>query len=332
MDAADVIRMRRQPYLSQKEYENTIKSFDDDYRSLEQEIAETGGNSREQSRLLEAYAGIKWISFQLKFTAGGDLKLLSNELEEVVGAYVRYVDQVAEIHDQDPHPPLMLDEIMDVYVDYVNLLSVADLLHREDLLPRIYKLIANTEYDRSDAVIEELLKFFLNDRPELDDWTWDKPYRWLLEAIDASDVRQREIGMRKYVKSWYREMKGHAGFWGKHEQIDDTFSPYFGYWAMCAAAFSYLYNIDDSSYRDELVYPRDLVEYARSKPRAPVAQSDGSAILRVLGGQSCPRSGMWFSPAKNGSQQFFEQGTIMPAFLDADYGSTIWQWVPTGTS
>lgn len=332
MQNIDIQKMRRQPYLSQAAYENTIKSFEEDYRLLEQKIAETDGNAREQSRLLDAYAGIKWISFQLKFTAGVDLEQLSVELQEIVEAYERYVDQVAKIHDGDSHPGLMLDEVMDVYVDYVNLVSVAVLLHREDLLPKIYKLIANTEYDGSDAIIEELFKFFLNDRPELDDWTWDKPYRWLLEAIDAPDFKQREVGMRKYVKSWYREMKGQAGFWGKHEQIDDTFSPYFGYWAMCSAAFSYLYEIDDTSYQDELVYPKDLVEYARSKPRASVADGDGSMILRVPGGQSCPRSGMWFSPAKDGSQRFFERGDILPAFLDSDYGSTIWQWISTSSS
>ncbi|MBD8563542.1 DUF1911 domain-containing protein [Oxalobacteraceae sp. CFBP 8763] len=45
----------------------------------------------------------------------------------------------------------------------------------------------------------------------------------------------------------------------------DSFSPYFGYWALCAGAFTYLLDIDDSSYRNEMVYPRDLVDYARSE-------------------------------------------------------------------
>ena len=62
-------------------------------------------------------------------------------------------------------------------------------------------------------------------------------------------------------------MKGKVHFWGKHEKIKPEFTPYLGYWAMCAGAFTYLYDIDDSSYRDELVYPKDLVDYARSIPR-----------------------------------------------------------------
>jgi len=47
--------------------------------------------------------------------------------------------------------------------------------------------------------------------------------------------------------------------------LKDSFSPYFGYWALCAGAFAYLLDIDDSSYRNEMVYPMDLVDYARSE-------------------------------------------------------------------
>ena len=36
---------------------------------------------------------------------------------------------------------------------------------------------------------------------------------------------------------------------------------------MCAAAFTYLLELDDSAYRDEMVYPADLVDHARSLPR-----------------------------------------------------------------
>ncbi|PQO91914.1 hypothetical protein C5614_25345 [Massilia phosphatilytica] len=94
-------------------------------------------------------------------------------------------------------------------------------------------------------------------------------------------------------------MRGKVGFWGKHEKITPECSPYFGYWAMCAGAYTYLLGLDDSSYRDEEVYPRDMVDYARSQPRRPVKLPDGSEILRVEGGQPCPSEGTWFSPAKS---------------------------------
>lgn len=38
----------------------------------------------------------------------------------------------------------------------------------------------------------------------------------------------------------------------------------FGYWAFEAALATVLYDLDDSSYRDMLHYPKDLVDHARN--------------------------------------------------------------------
>jgi hypothetical protein len=83
--------------------------------------------------------------------------------------------------------------------------------------------------------------------------------------------------MKRYVENWYSEMKKKAHFWGKHEMISDDFSPYSGYWAMCSAAFTYLYKIDDSSYRDDIIYPKDMVDFARSMPPNSTFTGDGIA-------------------------------------------------------
>lgn len=47
--------------------------------------------------------------------------------------------------------------------------------------------------------------------------------------------------------------------------------------------------------------------------------------IRVEGGKHCPRTGFYFTPAKNNSRQKFNQGDTMPS-LGGDYGMTIWQW------
>jgi len=208
----------------------------------------------------------------------------------------------------------------------VNLLSAAVLLHREDLIPSIFGLIEGGDFDGADAVIEELLKFFEPNRPSLDYWIWDQPYRTLLDAIDEEDVEKRSKLMKKYVSSWYKTMKGKATFWGKHEKIEPDFSPYRGYWAMCAGAFCYLYGIDDSSFREELVYPKDLVDFARSTPRNPVPNANGEHTLRAVGGDRCPREGIWFTPAQEQSARHFAFGDPMPVIDNSEYGATIWQW------
>ncbi|WP_136418082.1 hypothetical protein [Herbaspirillum sp. ST 5-3] len=47
--------------------------------------------------------------------------------------------------------------------------------------------------------------------------------------------------------------------------------------------------------------------------------------LRAEGGQPCPQTGYWYTPAKLNSRRHFKEGEVMPVF-QSDYGSTIWQW------
>jgi hypothetical protein len=46
---------------------------------------------------------------------------------------------------------------------------------------------------------------------------------------------------------------------------------------------------------------------------------------RIAGGDVCPAAGYYFTPARAGSRQHFEQGQVMPT-LDSSYGATFWQW------
>jgi hypothetical protein len=327
MKKIDFRDVRRQPYLDESSYKNTLAHI----ASAQQDYAEVLADPPYSSAVREAYqlmAADSLDSFMLRFTGGERLEDLATQLESVVEAYERYVEQCNLVPDAEYFPPFRFDDIIDNYVDFVNILGFSVLLHREDLVGRIAMFNFETEYDFSDAIIEDVLKFFIPGRPNPDQWLWDVPYGKLLEAIDATSLDAKKRGMKKYVEGWYSSMKGRAHFWGKHEQIADEFSPYFGYWAVCAAVFTYLYDLDDSSYRDELVYPKDLVDYARSIPRRAVKLEDGTELLRVAGGQPCPRAGNWFSPAKDGSGRHFNEGEHMPSFDASEYGQTIWQWSP----
>lgn len=42
--------------------------------------------------------------------------------------------------------------------------------------------------------------------------------------------------------------------------------------------------------------------------------------------QPCPRTGFWWTPAKQGSRRHFSQGETMPDFPASQYGATIWYW------
>ena len=317
------IDRRRQIYLDEESYRNTVAQ-------LEAENAVESPPDLPQvdrCRDLQLAAIDSWTIFQLRYTAGESLTALSDSLDNVVNRYEQWVAALDDLADDNYRPPFIMNDMIDTYVDYLNMVAVAILLRREDLIPRICSLNEGTDFDRVDAVLEELFKIFLPDRPWLDYLLWKKQYEKLLNVIDSDTPEEMSTEMRLYVKKWYPNMKGHAHFWGKHEKIKPEFTPYYGYWAMCAAAFTYLYNIDDSSYREETVYPKDLVDYARSIPRNDEIKQSMAKPLRVAGGEACPKSGQWFSPAKASSQGHFSAGTIMPDFPEAQYGLTIWQWL-----
>lgn len=322
----DFAQRRRQKYIDEDAYKNTLKHFSEQEPYYQEFLRQPEPHIRGHARVLSSRALDLWDVFQLRYTAGENLDELARSLDGIVGAYDRYVKKNQETPAEDYLPPFRMIDMIDTYVDFLNMVSAAVLLHREDLLPMIFSWIKNGEYDGIDAVLEELLNFYFPDRPSPDQWLWKKPYEMLLAVIDAPSAAERPALMRKYVKNWYPAMKGKAAFWGKHAEITPDFSPYFGYWAMCAGAFTYLFGIDDTSYRDEEVYPRDLVDYARRFSRRPVKLEDGTEILRVEGGQPCLRDGRWFSPAKSDSARYFKAGEIMPVFEASEYGQTIWQW------
>jgi hypothetical protein len=47
--------------------------------------------------------------------------------------------------------------------------------------------------------------------------------------------------------------------------------------------------------------------------------------LRAAAGETCPREGYWFTPARLNSRRAFRAGEQMPD-VGGDYGITIWQW------
>jgi len=319
---------RRQPYIDEQSFTNTIAHFREDDAIYNANLVEWRDTPYERTVALGFMAGQLWNEFQLRYTAGAALQDLASMLPAIVQAYEREAESGDELPEGQYFPVFTLGEPIDEYVDYLGILSAAILLHKEELIPRICSLLEGTDYDGADLIVEELLKFYLPDRPIGDEWLWDKPYGMLVEVIDSDSPAARAKAMKKYVAKWYPAMKGQAHFWGKHEKIEPDFSPYSGYWAMCAAAFTYLYDIDDNGYRHEVVYPKDLVDYARSMPRRPVRLDDGAELLRVAGGQACPRAGNWFSPAKEDSARRFKEGELMPWFDASEYGLTIWQWNP----
>ena len=133
--------------------------------------------------------------------------------------------------------------------------------------------------------------------------------------------------MQQYLDGWYKAFEGvpwHNG----HLVVTEEYSAYEGYWAFEAAAVCILLGLDDAPFRDHMVYPKDLADWARAHNVLKAIAPEAGALplrLRCPAGQPCPKAGYWMTPAKLDSRRMFKQGEVMPD-LDSNYGATIWQW------
>jgi hypothetical protein len=279
-----------------------------------------------------------WL-WMLDYTAGGDLDELALRFAEVVDLFVEWFE-VQKARNQlklQKNPDIGIDpEAAAVdfynqleYQDTLQLVSIALLLRDQISILRIIDCLKF--YRGEDVLLEQLILDYVPDPSDTDELFHYEPYHLLADLFfeDEEDEAEPISYLQQYLKEWYPHMEG-ARWYDAHRQIVDDNAPYYGYWAFEAGATACLLDLDDSQI-DHMVYPKDLVAYAK-KLRAEdrYTSKKGDAIkptqYRVEAKQPCTRAGYWYTPAKQNSRTPFKQGDVMPDFPDSSYGATIWYW------
>ncbi|MFK3774149.1 PoNe immunity protein domain-containing protein [Pseudomonas sp. NPDC089406] len=312
---------RRQQFLTE-EYYNSMIEFYGSAESfwLEQELDE---DEPGQAACLRARNIIvDRLSFiMLQYTAGKPVVTLVPALEQLIVDYERHQVALAVYHGEPSVSPLSLDDSLCDYEECLWVVSLCVLLHQHTLLKRFVGMIDAGGYSNSDVLYEDLVRKILPGRFEVDEFYFFA-YASLIESVYAHSAEEASGALKRYCAGWYAGFDDAQAHWyDAHLTMDDTDGAYIGYWALEAAAIAYLYNIDDSDVV-HMVYPRDLVEYARNHKPEPLATEGG----KVYAGQPCFRTGYWFSPAQSNSRRFFTAGEIMPEFKGSSWGATIWYW------
>ncbi|MBB5018636.1 hypothetical protein HNQ59_001927 [Chitinivorax tropicus] len=327
---SDFEKRKRQPFLFENYYRNYMQWFQEGIViDFKEDIPELTSPDR-LALAWHTHGNMLLDALYLRYTAGESINDLPVMLDEIIQCYEEGGKHV-RLQYADPTYPAFDLAYLDDYVRYVGLLSLAILLHREDLIPRLHGLIVGSEYDQDDALVEELLSRYLPGRPYLDTFYHDEPYEPLLDATAGDTAEERLADLKTYLKKWYGGMKG-TGWYNAHKGMtDEGMGGYFGYWAWEAGAIAYLHGINDTTI-DSMYYPKDLVAYARAGGPPPADLSAAEPVLRLRceAGQPCPRSGYWTSPACKGGGRQFQQGEVMPVIEGNAWGATIWYWEETG--
>jgi len=308
--------VRRQRFLDEahaKEREEDLQDRINDFRA---EIANTALREGARGSYAWKVASESLELLVLRYTAGSPIENLSRELPSVIEAFDRYIPF------NNPPPSeartLTITQI-EAYVYVIWLLALCKLLGHAELVPKVLSwLDIAREFSRGrDGLFESVVERLGQPREATERVLLHPvPYKPLAKATVAA-LEDRPALVKEFLDGWYKGMK--ECYWhGTHtDQIG-----YFGYWAFEAALVTVLWDIDDSSYRDHLVYPKDLADWAREHR----AEALPSGPNRTPGGELCPQAGWWFTPASKGSRRYFTQGEAMPVIQGSDYGSTFWQW------
>jgi Domain of unknown function (DUF1911) len=210
----------------------------------------------------------------------------------------------------------------------LGVISVGLLLGYGDEVRRAAALMANAR--NADMLFEAIIEPVVADPDtQVEKFFHSDPYDPLLDAIyTAKTPAQASAFVKKYLEGWYKAFEGvpwHNG----HLVVTDEYMAYEGYWAFEAAAVCVIHNIDDSSFRDHIVYPKDLADWAREhKVMDKIKPAAGAKPLRLRceAKHPCPQAGYWFTTAMKNSRRQFKAGEKMPDIKESPWGTTIWYW------
>ncbi|GFM78324.1 MULTISPECIES: PoNe immunity protein domain-containing protein [Pseudomonas] len=307
---------KRQKFLSDNMYAEFFEYVEETKVFFEHNKFESDSPEQEESLRASHFQDLALKKLLISYTAGVDISTLIPLLEELVSKYEERQSKLSTLEGVNNISPLAIDDWPHQFEECVQVFSLCILLHRTDLLKRFVKLLDDAGYNGEDTLYEDLLRKLLPGREDIDEWYHDV-YTPLIHAIYADEKEEASHLLDTYCKQWYPAFK-QAPWHDSH--LDGDEGSYVGYWAFEAGAIAFLYGIDDSKI-NHMVYPKHLVEYARSSQSA-----NGPQVARLDAGQHCSKTGYWFTPAQANSRRHFQQGEIMPSFSDSKWGDTFWYW------
>ena len=138
----------------------------------------------------------------------------------------------------------------------------------------------------------------------------------LLQAIMAESKEETLKHLNAYLAGWYDgNRKIGNPLIDTHLEQDPEYGGYIGNWSFESAAVAYLKDLDDTSLRQYMYYPKDMVDWAREQKLKREQEQDGSDNLPLLfnAGMPAPFSGRYGINNFIGHEIQIKQGELLPA-------------------
>ena len=318
---------RRQQFLTEDYYQNTHNFYIEDIEFWKESDAFEDdqyncGEKRRWNLITHDYLFLLY----LEYTAGQAIEEMIPWFEKVIEGYENQAEALAIFHNSNK--PSIITEIGQM----LSIIGLAYLLDRKDLLPRIITLINGENGGRliEDAITSRFLRFNDPKHPIIavgDEALYNPAYHldWCTVIDNVNDDENKKNAITyldAYLSDWY-QMNKHELWHNSHLEPAEELR-YSGYWAFEAAALVYLLDLDDSALHKYLFYPKDIVQWARSQKTSHEPSLD-TQQYSIAAGEICPRSGYWFTVAKENSRQYFNEGDVFPDFKNS-WGVVYWQF------
>ncbi|MFT4020170.1 MAG: DUF1911 domain-containing protein [Acinetobacter sp.] len=219
---------------------------------------------------------------KLHYTAGCSIEQIEPLYADVIhalgewhAAYHDYIRALAVEFGEDLREdgtPLEFEYIFH-YQLVLDVVSLGVLLGDGDALRKIALWMQRER--GTDLLFESLLAPAVPDPRDNTDFYHLKPYDPLIDAFwTAETPSEASAKVKAYLNSWYESFEGAPWHDGHLHAVEGEYMPYYGYWSFEAAAVCIINNIDDSSFRDHIYYPKDLADWARANHSLAYLQSD----------------------------------------------------------
>ncbi|HGS4994387.1 TPA: DUF1911 domain-containing protein [Vibrio cholerae] len=229
----------------------------------------------------------------LEYSAGGDILKVNSLIEDAL------LD--LERHKNDFPSKVYLYWEPDSFNFLVLAFSFAVLSGNFNVLKVIVRMLGKNPQGKDDPILSILLaRVGYIGLPRSEDLVFPRTYEHLYNSMKGDGVsptkEERQESIKKYLLTWYKSMKDCYWF----DRHKSRISNYFGYWAFETALVTVLYDLDDSSYRDMLYYPKDLVDHARNKGVDKLFHTQNiKQRWIVFPNDESPINGKWFDNLSN---------------------------------
>jgi len=237
------------------------------YNSINRRINKIKINQMKEDRLYDIKRDMSksylYIAIS-KYSAGYNISSLESDLLSAIElCHESWVDNAWKLKTRDGK--VFNQYILSAYDEMLWMLSLGymldipnvefekliDVIDRDQIKDFLFEFIIKAKIPQRKLVEEESYK---------EDFGVPRVFEKLRKVLNEDDKSKAENLIKEFItKDWYKRHKG-AGWANNHKSIHNV---YFGYWSFGTAIVVCVKDLDDSSFRENKYYPKDLSDYCK---------------------------------------------------------------------